>query len=347
MVVAVVGVLGIGLVAALGLVAMLFTLSSQDSASDSFPAGEMGGVAIEDFAPNPNLNDVSLAPNTSGLNQKLYGYTYAHASLYVIPYMMGFYESFKANFGLKNGDNVMLPPDLGMMVDMSLKQLRRAMRTKPSRKKVDQAAKEYVAAYKAFRPILEDADAYYVQQRRFEEDGMKGGRALDARLMKAWPRFRDAEERFANLLYKNWVAHQDDLIERYERTGNQPVRMRAARLVKVGAELMLEARKAPSSNAYQDKLDEYDELLASYRDFVRDNEPTVDSNFGIMDPHTSIVAPARDLSQNAHKYPRSLDDAKALAERTGNEPNPVPEIQFMTQAFHQVVSQQNQLLANH
>lgn len=348
-----IGILLIGAVTLLALVAMLMTLSDDgdvigDVLDDVVGVDEVhqGAVAPNGTGLKPSDLEVSLAPGTSELNQKLYGYTYAHASLFIVPYMMGFYESFKANFGLESGDTVMVPPDLGVVVDMALDQIENGIGARPVRRKVDGAAKRYLATFRELRPVLEDADTYYNQRRGFEEDGMAKGRELDGRIMERWPKFRAAEREFTGLLYRSWIAHQDDLINRYTTTGSHPVRLKAARLIKAGAELMIEARTSPASKSYRKRLKAYDILVDDYKKYVRSNDTKLEDKFGMLDPHKGLVAPAKSLSDHGHSFPKSRASAEELAKRTDKKANPVSDIQFMTQAFHQMVSQQNQILRN-
>jgi hypothetical protein len=329
--------------------AILVADTTVDSTVNTSSTAKSDGAVVPPEINVAPPDDLNLAPGTSKINQKLYGYTMAQASLFTLAYMMQFYTASRVNFGgLESGENIVAPPDLDAIYGPAETQLRRSLKIRPVRKRVDMAARKYDEQLTQIKPIVEDANMYYSVNRGFESDGMKGGKALDKRLMKAWPPFQKAEAAFADQLYVSWISHQKDMVKKYERTGTEPTRARAAELIGRGAAVMREARRNPTSTAYNQAVEQYRLAYDDYRNHLSAKGAQLDGKFGPVSPHVMLKAPAKSLLENAQQYPKSI--GHSLANKESNKlikkAMPTAEVQFMTQAFHQMISSQNHMLAN-
>jgi serine/threonine-protein kinase len=338
------GFVMIGVFYAIG-VAISEPRASIESPESGTAQTSLGAALLGDGEPSESeFPAPPTAPGTSPLNRKLANYAAGHAAIFTLAYMMQFYEATRVNFGgLERGDAVMVPPDMGPVYGTAKNQLERARKADPKRPKLDNATSDYLEQLAVLQPIVDDAHMYYEVNRGFETDGMKGGLAIDRRLMRAWPPFRKAEAQLADLVYANFEAHQRQLVDQ----ADDPTRQKAARLVERAATLMRQARKDPTGSAYRDAVEQYRLVFDDYRQHLT-NAGEVSGQFAAVAPHRLLGSSAKNLLQEAQAYPKSLAKNEATRDKNPNieRPMPVAEIQHMTQGFAAMVANQNMLLAD-
>lgn len=346
----------IGFILLSGAGIVIFTVAvimiSDNEANAGYDNGSSEGAAVLDLDLDLDTDApdaANLAYGTSKENQKLYGYAFGQSSLFTLTYSMWFYEANRVNFGgLEDGEHFGTMPDMQAVYGMANEQLRRSAGIQPSRKRLDSAAKDYIAALRRLRPILDDAAMYYEVEKGWENDGMAGGKALDKRIMPELKKYQKAERTFTIEVYKSWVAYANGLQKKYGTSGIEGARHRAAALLSAGANLMLQARRNPKSSAYTARVDDFRDALNDYRKYLSANEAKLGGQFGPVEPHTHLTTQAKSLLAAANDYPAALEDAAANVGTNKHlkKANPVLEIQTMTQAFHSMTSMHNHMLAN-